>query len=208
MPKGKNIGLLLHPVRERPIQAYFGQGLHTLGLLGWLLPQMGQSDVWVSSYSTSEAFLSGFCLLRNKRLIRHSAILLDQRAARKTIQLEQLLGAAFEHVFLGQNHSKLLLLHNSSGECVSVVTSQNQTYGARAESTIVSTDRDVFNVLMEQYTDICGDGAAELDLKNGKGIISLNECRNYGESIITGSRETRQAAADSIPDWSPFGIEW
>ena len=195
MPKGKNIGSLLRPVPEKPIQAYFGQGLHTLGLLGWLLPQMGQSDVWVSSYSTSEAFLSGFFLLRQKNLVRHSAILLDQRAARKTLHLEQLLDAAFEHVFLGQNHSKLLLLNNAKGEFVSVVTSQNQTYGARAESTIVSTDREVFDVLMEQFVDICGNGAAELDIKNGKGIITEN--RGAGASAV-----------DTFANWRPFGTEW
>lgn len=195
MPRGKNVGSLLAPIAERPIQAYFGQGLHTLGLLSWLLPQMGMSDVWVSSYSTSEAFLSGFYLLRRKNLIRHSAILLDQRAARKTLHLEQLLDAAFEHVFLGQNHSKLLLAHNFVGDCVSVVTSQNQTYGARAESTIISTDRGVFNALMEQFVDICGNGAVELDLKNGKGIIS-------------GSGEAGASAADPFADWRPIGAEW
>lgn len=194
MPKGKDIKSLLLPVREKPIQAYFGQGLHTLGLLGWLLPQLGISDVWVSSYSTSEAFLSGFYLLRQKNLIRHSAILLDQRAARKTLHLEQLMGTAFEHVFLGQNHSKLLLLRNAVGVCVSVVTSQNQTYGARAESTIVSTDRNVFNALMRQFVDICGDGAVELDLKNGKGIIT--------ESGAVGT-----SALDASGDWLPFGAE-
>lgn len=195
MPKGKDIDSLLCPVRVKPIQAYFGQGLHTLGLLGWLLPQMGTSDVWVSSYSTSEAFLSGFYLLRQKRMVRHSAILLDQRAARKTLHLEQLMDAAFEHVFLGQNHSKLLLVRSTDGECVSVVTSQNQTYGARAESTIISTDRDVFEALMRQFIDICGDGAVELDLKNGKGIIA-------------GGGAAGTSAADSLRDWSPFGVEW
>ena len=194
MPKGKNVGSLLAPVAEKPIQAYFGQGLHTLGLLSWLLPQMGLSDVWVSSYSTSEAFLSGFYLLRRKNMIRHSAILLDQRAARKTLHLEQLLDAAFEHVFLGQNHSKLLLVHNCIGECVSVVTSQNQTYGARAESTIISTDHGVFDALMQQFLDICSNGAVELDLKNGKGII-------------TGGGEAGASVTDPFTDWSPVGAE-
>lgn len=171
MPKGKDIGQLLRPVRVEPLQAYFGQGLHTLGLLNWLLPQTGKADVWVSSYSTSEPFLSGFYLLRQKGFVNYSAILLDQRAARKTLHLERLLSAAFEHVLLGQNHSKLLLVHNKD-ICVSVVTSQNQTYGARAESTIISTDHRVFDCLMRQFLNICGNGAVELDLKNGKGIIN------------------------------------
>lgn len=185
---------MLRPIRDVPLQAYFGQGLHTLGLLGWLLPQTGIADVWVSTYSTSEPFLNGFYLLRQKGVIRHSAILLDQRAARKTLHLEILLDAAFEHVFMGQNHSKLLLLRNEK-MAVSVITSQNQTYGARAESTIISTDRQVFDVLMEQFVDICGHGAVELDLKNGKGII-------------TEDRAIGKAAVDTGTDWRPFGIDW
>ncbi len=193
MPKGRDISTILRPVRDVPIQAYFGQGLHTLGLLGWLLSQTGRADVWVSSYSTSEPFLNGFCLLRQKGMVRHSAILLDQRAARKTLRLERLLDTSFEHVFLGQNHSKLLLVRN--GEMtVSVITSQNQTYGARAESTVISTDMQVFSVLMEQFIDICAEGAVELDLKNGSGII-------------TEDRAAGTAAADSFPDWRPIGAE-
>lgn len=168
--------------------------MHTLGLLGWLLPQTGPADVWVSSYSTSEPFLNGFYLLRQKGLIRHSAILLDQRAARKTLQLERLLDAALDHVFLGQNHSKLLLLR-SKGMAVAVITSQNQTYGARAESTIITTNPQVFEVLMQQFVDICSNGAVELDLKNGTGIITEN-------------RAAGKAAADACPDWRPFGLEW
>lgn len=193
MPKGKDVSMILRPVHDVPLQAYFGQGLHTLGLLGWLLPQTGKADVWVSSYSTSEPFLNGFCLLRQKDMIRHSAILLDQRAARKTLQLERLLDASFEHVFLGQNHSKLLLLRNGK-MTISVITSQNQTYGARAESTIISTDPQVFGVLMQQFIDICADGAVELDLKNGKGIIAEN-------------RAAGTAVADTCPDWRPLGAE-
>lgn len=194
MPKGKDINSLLRPVRDVSLQAYFGQGLHTLGLLNWLLPQTGKADVWVSSYSTSEPFLNGFYLLRQKDLVRHSAILLDQRAARKTLHLESLLDAAFEHVLLGQNHSKLLLVQNFHIS-VSVVTSQNQTYGARAESTIISTDLQVFDCLMQQFQDICSQGAVALDLKNGKGIIA--------ESGTAGT-----SATDPFPDWRPFGAEW
>lgn len=194
MPKGVDINNLLRPVCETPIQAYFGQGLHTLGLLGWLLPQTGRADVWVSSYSTSEPFLNGFYLLAKKGLIRHSAILLDQRAAKKTLHLERLLSAAFEHVFLGQNHSKLLLVRNSLIS-VAVVTSQNQTYGARAESTIITTDKSVFDVLMQQFVDICGTGSVEINVKDGTGIIEKN-------------RRSCKTPSDAFADWKPFGVEW
>lgn len=202
MSRGRNIDELLQPIDEKPLQAFFGQGLHTLGLLGWLLRQTGKADVWVSSFSTSEPFLNGFAILKDKGLVRHSAILLDQRAARKTLHLEQLLCHAFEHVFLSQNHSKILLVRNERAT-VSVITSQNQTYGARAESTIITTDEDVFGVLMNEYVTLCGEGAVELDLNNGTGIIT-----DYGKGIPGEDRTTGEGADDALPDWRPFGAEW
>lgn len=194
MPKGRDIASMLRPLSEKPIQAFFGEGLHTLGLLSWILQQTGRADVWVSSYSTSEPFLSGFYLLSRKGLVRHSMLLLDQRAARKTLKLETLMANAFEHVMLGQNHSKILLVHNDKWN-VAVVTSQNQTYGARAESTIITTDCEVFDTLMQEYTGICGKGAVEIDIAHGRGIIT--------ESGGTGA-----AADDTAADFRPFGIEW
>lgn len=194
MPRGRDVSSLLRPLSEKPIQAYFGQGLHTLGLLQWILRQTGRCSVFVSSYSTSEPFLNGFFLLRRRGLVARSAILLDNRAARKTVQLEELLSNSFDAVFLGQNHSKVLLVHNSSWQ-VSVVTSQNQTYGNRAESTIVTTDGGVYDQLMRQFTDSCGTGAVEIDVKNGKGII-------------TEDRGACRSAVDTPADWRPFGVEF
>ena len=194
MPKGKDIGKLLTPLRNAATQAFFGKGLHTLGLLHWLLPQTGRADVWVSSYSTSEPFLNGIVLMRQKDLIGHSAILLDQRAARKTLKLESLLSNAFEHVYLGQNHSKVLLLKGEVMK-VSVITSQNQTYGQRVESTIITTEPQVFDVLQQQFILTCNIGAVEIDVKNGKGII-------------TGDREAGKTTSHSLPDWQPFGADW
>ena len=162
---------MLLPVSQAPIQAYFGQGLHTLGLLRWLLPQTGRVDVWVSSFSTSEAFLNGFFILKLKGFIGSSRLLLDRRAASKTAKLGMLMQGTFDEVFLGMNHSKLLLLRNDR-ICVSVVTSQNQTYGGRAESTILTTDVQVFGVLLAQFEDICREGSVKLDIWNGRGIIT------------------------------------
>lgn len=194
MPKGKDISTLLHPLSDRPIQAYFGQGLHTLGLLQWILKQTGRATVFVSSYSTSEPFLNGFYLLRQKDKIEKALLLLDQRAARKTLQLEHLMTGAFDNVFLGQNHSKVLLVQNSRWQ-VSVVTSQNQTYGNRAEATIITTDKQVFEQLMAQMEDSIVQRSVEIDIANGTGII-------------TESGGAGQAPADPPADFQPLGAEW
>jgi len=186
--------MILKPLAEKPIQAYFGSGLHTLGLLGWILSQTGPASIFVSSYSTSEPFLNGVARLRDKGLVRHGILLLDHRAARKTLQLEQLMAGVFDSVMLGQNHSKVLLVHTNRME-VTVVTSQNQTYGDRAESTIVTTDKDVFSQMLEQFMDTCGNGGVEIDVRNGTGII-------------TGDREAGAPANDAPADWQPLGAEW
>lgn len=193
MPRGRDIGLLLQPLSEKNVQAYFGQGLHTLGLLRWIVRQTGKCTVFVSSYSTSEPFLNGFYLMRQQGCISRAAILLDCRAAGKTVRLEQLLGNAFDNVFLGQNHSKVLLVRNKDWK-VTAVTSQNQTYGNRAESTIITTDGGVFDQMLRQFEECCSEGAVELDIRNGTGIIEANRrlCGN---------------AADPSTDWRPFGVE-
>ncbi len=183
MPKGRDIGLLLQPLSEKTVQAYFGQGLHTLGLLRWIVRQTGRCTAFVSSYSTSEPFLNGFYLMRQHGYITRAAILLDCRAAGKTVRLEQLLGNAFDNVFLGQNHSKVLLVRNKEWK-VTAVTSQNQTYGNRAESTIVTTDGGVFDQMLRQFEECCSDGAVELDVRNGSGIIEANR-RICGDAAYT-----------------------
>jgi hypothetical protein len=123
-----------------------------------------------------------------------SLLLLDMRAARKTIRLESLMECAFGHVFLGQNHSKVVLVGNAEWH-VSVVTSQNQTYGDRAESTVITTDKGVFDTLIGQFENLCGRNAVEIDLHNGQGIIGSGG-------------EAGTVAADTGADIRPFGIEW
>lgn len=58
--------VLLKPVNECGTQAYLGRGLHTFGVIEWLLAQTGPSDVIISTFSTSVEFLSAFYNLRKK----------------------------------------------------------------------------------------------------------------------------------------------
>ena len=69
MGRGRNIATILQPLSKCVTQTYLGTGLHTLGLLNWILQQTGRADVYVSTFSTSEAFLNGFYNLQKKKLI-------------------------------------------------------------------------------------------------------------------------------------------
>ena len=55
----------LAPLADKPSQAYFGKGLHLLGILNWIASQTGPIDrLFVSTYSTSDEFLSGLINLK------------------------------------------------------------------------------------------------------------------------------------------------
>ena len=149
------------PLDQATTQAFLGRGIHTLGLLRWILEQVGKADVYVSTFSTSDDFLSGFLRLRKDNLVEESFLLADIKAARKTLQLASLMQNCFSKVCLAPNHSKIVLVKNDK-YCVSVITSQNQTYGDRHESTVVTTDKSVFNRLLHDYLGIINDKSVNI----------------------------------------------
>ena len=220
MSKGRPIDEMLKPLSDNPIQAYLGNGLHTLGLLHWILGQTGKADVWVSSYSTSEPFLNGFALMKLQGKVGRSMILLDARAVKKTLKLVAEMKYGFDHVFFGQNHSKIILVKNDMWQ-VAVVTSQNQTYGARAESTIITTDKGVFDVIMRQFVELAGNNSVELIDKRDNDekreefgrlffdryVPACDPCAGDAAGISRDeSGAAGDAAHDTRTDWQPFGV--
>lgn len=183
---------LLRPLSETPLQSHLGRGLHTLGLLGWLLPQTGKADVYVTTFSTSEEFLSGFHHLRRKGLVRHATLVADLKASRKTVSLAAMMERAFDHVFLAENHSKLVLVRNADWR-VWAVSSQNQTYGGRNECTVIGTSPDVFQQLDHALARMVGESVE----MNGLFPRTTHEDR------------AAVAHADTCDgDCRPFGYEW
>lgn len=88
-----------------------------------ILEQTGRAEVFVSTFSTSEAFLNGIINLRKKKLIDHAALVVDIKASQKTTHLNKLMNSAFDLVKLTLNHSKILLVYTPSIK-VTVITSQ------------------------------------------------------------------------------------
>lgn len=162
MSRGKKVNLILKPLKDNPIQSYLGIGLHTLGLLNWILSQTGRADIYISTFSTSEEFLSGFFNLKKKGVVGHTVMLADLKASKKTVKLYRLMQSCFDDVYLGQNHSKIMLVQNQNF-LVSVITSQNQTYGDRNESTIVCTSQEIFLSLFSNFKDIIDNETLQLN---------------------------------------------
>ena len=182
---------LMKPLAKCSLQTHFGKGLHTLGLLGWILQQVGRADVYVSTYSTSEEFLAGFHNLKRKGLIAHSVLLADVKASRKTVKLEHLMAKCFDSVYLGENHSKVVLVQTEKGQTVTVLTSQNQTYGGRAECTVVTTSQEVF------YDIYCGFK----DIVNESVLLNGLFGETAGADSPTGGRTD-----PGFGDFRPFGL--
>lgn len=63
---------------------------------------------------------------------------------------------AFDDVRLTLNLSKIMLVSNAEW-LVSVITSQNQTYGDRAECTFISLDRDVYLDIHNMLNNLLDD---------------------------------------------------
>ena len=63
---------------------------------------------------------------------------------------------AFDVVKLSLNHSKIILVANDEW-LVSVITSQNQTYGDRAECTFITTDGDVYLEINNMLNNLLDD---------------------------------------------------
>ena len=144
---------LLHTLSHHQTQLHLGKGLHTLGLLRWVLCQTGAARVLLTTFSTSEEFLCGFYRLRRDGLVTDATLVADVKAARKTVHLDRLVENCFERTFLIPNHSKVLLISNDSWN-ITVLTSQNQTYGDRIEQTLVSTDENLFRQSSRQVKTI------------------------------------------------------
>ena len=154
--RAKQIQQVLKPLQQSSSQVFLGQGLHTLGLLGWILEQTGAAHIAVTTFSTSDAFLCGVINLRKRGLVDSSVLVADIKASSKTLKLKRLMTEAFDDVRLTLNHSKIMLVSNAEW-LVSVITSQNQTYGDRAECTFISLDRDVYLDIHNMLNNLLDD---------------------------------------------------
>ena len=172
-----------------PLQSHLGRGLHTLGLLGWILEQTGPADVYVSTFSTSDAFLRGFYNLKKKDLVLKSVLLADLKASKKTYRLYKEMQQNFDAVYLSQNHSKVVLVQNDRWT-VTVISSQNQTYGDRAECTMVTTSQQAF---LDLYTGLDRIIKKSIDLN---GLF---------ERVASKDRRRGEETHDPSGDFRPFG---
>ena len=162
MRRDTNIDNWLKPLASCPNQAYLTNALQVADVLDWILDQLGVSTVWQTSFSISEEFLRRLYFIEKSQRVKEFNLVLDHKATNKTLKLWAFIDQVIERTYLADNH-KILLVQSLSGDCVSVVTSQNLTRGNRAESAFISTDKEIFATLKQQIDDLITNHSVPLN---------------------------------------------
>jgi len=164
MKRTADINDILHPLDSTPYQAYLSNAVQVADILEWALNQLGQCEVWQTSFSISEEFIRRLYFIEKSGLVTRFNLVLDHKATNKTLKLWTFITQVIHTTYLADNHSKILLIQaKNSPRCVSIITSQNLTRGNRAESAFITTDPQIFNKLHSQVHDLITNHSVPLN---------------------------------------------
>lgn len=163
MRRGCDFSDFLEPLDSRESQVILTNALQVADILGWILTQVGVSEIFQTTFSVSEEFLRRLNHFRMEGLIKSAYLLIDHKASNKTVKLWHFISNVFDKAYMTDNHSKILLVKSRSGKLVSVITSQNLTRGNRFESTFVTTSDEIFNRLKSTFDEIAENNSIQLN---------------------------------------------
>ena len=163
MKRNTSIDSVLKPLSDNPYQAYLSNAVQVADVLEWILEQVGEAEVWQTSFSISEEFLRRLFFIEKSGRVKAFHLVLDHKATNKTLKLWAFISQVIERTYLADNHSKILLVKSTAGDTVCVVTSQNLTRGNRSESAFISTDKEIFATLHAQVDDLISNHSVPLN---------------------------------------------
>lgn len=163
MKRNTSIDSVLKPLRDKPYQAYLSNAVQVADVLEWILEQVGEAEVWQTSFSISEEFLRRLFFIEKSGRVKAFHLVLDHKATNKTLKLWAFIPQVIERTYLADNHSKILLVKSNAGDTVCVVTSQNLTRGNRSESAFITTDKEIFATLHSQVDDLISNHSVPLN---------------------------------------------
>lgn len=163
MKRNTSIDSVLKPLRDKPYQAYLSNAVQVADVLEWILEQVGEAEVWQTSFSISEEFLRRLFFIEKSGRVKTFHLVLDHKATNKTLKLWAFISQVIERTYLADNHSKILLVKSNAGDTVCVVTSQNLTRGNRSESAFITTDKEIFATLHSQVDDLISNHSVPLN---------------------------------------------
>ena len=188
MKRNLDINKILRPLSDTPYQAYLSNAVQVADVLEWILEQVGEAEVWQTSFSISEEFLRRLFFIEKSGRVKAFHLVLDHKATNKTLKLWAFISQVIERTYLADNHSKILLVKSNASDTVSpsgqqlghsavdeqaldcsrcttvcVVTSQNLTRGNRSESAFITTDKEIFATLHSQVDDLISNHSVPLN---------------------------------------------
>ena len=163
MKRNTSIDSVLKPLSDKPYQAYLSNAVQVADVLEWILEQVGEAEVWQTSFSISEEFLRRLFFIEKSGRVKAFHLVLDHKATNKTLKLWAFISQVIERTYLADNHSKILLVKSNVGDTVCVVTSQNLTRGNRSESAFITTDKEIFATLHAQVDDLISNHSVPLN---------------------------------------------
>ena len=79
---------VLHPLRDKPLQAYLTNTLQVADVVEWCLGQLDPAyTIRQTSFSISEEFVRRLHLMRRDGKVKDIQLLLDLKATNKTLRL-------------------------------------------------------------------------------------------------------------------------
>lgn len=154
MKRSTSINSVLSPINEIPIQAYLSNEFQVADLIEWVIEQIGECELFQTSFSISEEYLRRLYFMKSKKLIKKITLILDHKATNMTVKLWVFINELVKDCFLADNHSKILLFEATNGERISIITSQNLTRGNRNESAVIISDKSIFENLKSSMLEI------------------------------------------------------
>lgn len=144
------------PIGPDYIGADLDNGIQLYNIIEWVLEQSGPASIWVVTFSLSEEFIRKMLKLQKSGLITSVVVITDFKASQKTNKLIRFSENVFDVVKYCKTHAKIVIIEADNLEFPRVVItgSQNATRGNRHESTVITTNEEIYLQLKNQVENM------------------------------------------------------
>lgn len=133
-------------IRHDQIKPFFSEGLWSMhDLLVYLLGITGPAEIWISTFSISEAAIRAIFDASERGMVYAVHCLFDHTIPKNKLSLLFFAHNVVTDIAISANHSKILLIENETWK-VTVVSSANMTPNPRKEAGVLFTAPEVFDL--------------------------------------------------------------
>lgn len=142
--KSKSLTKSIGQLQNGKTTHYYSYGnFNLVRLIAHLLKQTGPANIFMTSYSFSQASIEQLLNYRQKGLITSFRVIVDNRVKTMSPIPFQMLSTAFDYR-CSSIHAKVALIWNDNWH-ITIVTSQNATDNPKMERGTIFTDIETFN---------------------------------------------------------------